>query len=782
MRRLIELVRTLELTVLAVVLLSSSAIVIGQQQPPTVTHPSTSNVQVSPQRGPSPYGNAPNPAVGVQRAQGAITGFVYWQMNVLQPSSSCNGLTVKVVTVSKSGMPLQLLSSSNTFTAMGPVTDTSAPGTPKYMLCSYAFQSMPENVAMRVLLYGAPSSSSVSMPSPFQIPGGNCNSTPSSTLSFILTGGQVLCGNGAFNINFKLTLLAAAPPKTTAPLLSGSAKPGGLLSNAGSASNAASPVGTPNSSSGATLLSSQANAASSMTSGTQTGLLSSPQSGANANSVGNIGGSGGSAGTTKSSASPAGFTGGVKPAGSSSSIQQIQPNQSPAATSGSGTWPRVSPAMPNAQVPKMPPMSSNAKRDASPLADAAERAQIQAKMKAQLASASQQTGHTANSLIRPTQSNVPEIHALQQQITFVNSLRTQGVLTNGSLLAAKAPNQVRIQPPQSSNPLALAPAPTKLCPAPQIHAVNGKSSGVVFTQDPAYNDYIITGCGFGAQQGQVSLSGAISNGHINLVVKPGQWSDTQIEAVVQPGLTGVLDGWPDLIVAPAGTPAIKFPNTRFYTQRQSVLLPNIPQQYANLANVPVGDGTQGSGTMYCPGPDLMKFFPCIAFNAGYKLDGMTNGVDHRNDTSSRPASNAVDRNGDRQQFDSGEDTYDLSYMAPGFQIDYASVFWYAWTSDVCEGWSSDAFPKKPGDSVWYETLGHYGWQAKTKTKIAVDWGVDHCAWRWLGMFKVDDWYNSGYSLQVYVKGPIGVDPWTGHPVSTARNFGQAQPNTVVRVP
>ena len=49
--------------------------------------------------------------------------------------------------------------------------------------------------------------------------------------------------------------------------------------------------------------------------------------------------------------------------------------------------------------------------------------------------------------------------------------------------------------------------------------------------------------------------------------------------------------------------------------------------------------------------------------------------------------------------------YDLSSMAPGFEVDYSDVFWYAWTSDVCEGWASDAFPKKPGDSVGYDTKG-----------------------------------------------------------------------------
>jgi len=281
MRQVIKFTRSVELILLAAVLLSSSTTMIGQQQPPAVSHPSTSSVQVTPRQGPSPYGNAPNPGVGLQRAQGTITGYVYWQLNVLQPQSNCQGLTVKVATVTKSGLPLQLLSTTSTFTPMGPVTDQSAPGMPKYMLCSYAFQNLPKNVALRVLLYGAPSSVSVSMPSSFQIPGGNCNSTPSSTLSFILTGGELVCGNGAFNINFKLTSAAGTPPRTTAPLLSGTPKPPRLLPNSGSTPNAAN-QGTPaESSSGAgTLLSSsQTNAGGQAPSRPRTGLLSSAHAG-----------------------------------------------------------------------------------------------------------------------------------------------------------------------------------------------------------------------------------------------------------------------------------------------------------------------------------------------------------------------------------------------------------------------------------------------------------------------------------------------------------------------
>src|SRR6185437_333707 len=203
---------------------------------------------------------------------------------------------------------------------------------------------------------------------------------------------------------------------------------------------------------------------------------------------------------------------------------------------------------------------------------------------------------------------------------------------------------------------------TNLCFGARIDTVNGvnsvenASNPVVFTQDPAYNDYIITGCGFGnTEGGQVYLSGAVTGGKIPMTVL--QWSPTEIEAVVQWGLTGVPDGWPDLIVVPpgGGTPG-KFPNCRFYAQRQSVLLPNIPQQYVRLATEQVGDGTHGGGTMYCAGPypglgPGRDLFPCISFNYEYPLDGITNNPSERGKPSSIFVSNAVDRDGGQVKFD-----------------------------------------------------------------------------------------------------------------------------------
>lgn len=218
------------LTIIAM-LVSAPVVVLAQQQPPTVTRPTASSAQATPRKTNSPYGSAIGTQVNMKQAAGTITGFVYWQMNVLQPQSDCQGLTVKVITVNKSGMPLQLLATTNTFTATGPLTDYSAQNTPKYMLCSYSFHNMPENVSLRTLLYGPPPKTFV-IPAAFQIPGGTCASGPQSTLSFVLTTGEMLCGDGAFNINFKLTPPTMARSTVTAPLVNRPIEPKGMLTGA----------------------------------------------------------------------------------------------------------------------------------------------------------------------------------------------------------------------------------------------------------------------------------------------------------------------------------------------------------------------------------------------------------------------------------------------------------------------------------------------------------------------------------------------------------------------
>ncbi|HLJ40521.1 MAG TPA: hypothetical protein VKT50_03435 [Candidatus Acidoferrales bacterium] len=346
---------------------------------------------------------------------------------------------------------------------------------------------------------------------------------------------------------------------------------------------------------------------------------------------------------------------------------------------------------------------------------------------------------------------------------------SQTVAPVGAPMMRQVPtSSAQYQPPSGPNPKLVQGANTRMCVTAQIYSVNGVSSvqnatsPVVFTQDPVYNDYIITGCGFGnTEGGQVYLSGAVTGGRINMTVY--QWTPTMIEAKVQAGLTGVLDGWPDLfVVPPGGSAPAKFANCRFYAQRQSVLLPSIPQNYAHLASETVGDGKHGFGTMYCPGPGQMHLFPCISFNYGEPLDGVTNNPSQRGLTSTA-VSNAVDRDGGPLQFNPGEDVYDLSNLAPGFAIDYFGVHWYTWSQSACDDFRINEM--KAGDTVNWSYQGRLDQYFQKGSQIIVDWPVDYCTSNWIGLFRDFSYYNSGYSLEVHVKGPIGVDPWTGQPTS-----------------
>jgi hypothetical protein len=196
----------------AIVLLNVAGIAAAQQKPPVVTHPTNSSAQATPRStSSSPYGSATAAQTNVKVAAGTITGYVYWDMGAAhyKLSSPCQGLTVNVGTVSKpQAGGGQVLATTSIFTPVGPYTDLQMQGTPKYMLCSYVFRQIPVGEYLQVSATVAATAFtmgvSVQNPAAFEIFGGNCNNTPQGTLSFILTGGEMVCGNNAYNINLKL--------------------------------------------------------------------------------------------------------------------------------------------------------------------------------------------------------------------------------------------------------------------------------------------------------------------------------------------------------------------------------------------------------------------------------------------------------------------------------------------------------------------------------------------------------------------------------------------------
>src|SRR5215469_7688138 len=321
MKRVVGIARILKAVSAAALLLNIAGIVTAQQQPPVVTHPTTSSAQGTPRStGSSRYGSAAAAQTSMKVAAGMIAGYVYWDMSSAQYklSSPCQGLTVNVSTISKNGG--QVLATTSNFTSMGSVTDLTAQGAPRYMLCSYSFHQMPVGEYLRVTaaVNAAAFLKAVSVQNPpdFEVFGGNCNNTPQSTLSFILTGGEMVCGNNAFNINLKLYgsgSLSGIQPARSGPLLqngSGTSTSGGALTLSGSPSGGATlPGGTLNlgngsgggttSSGGTLLLSGQQQNATGST------LLPSPRA-ASSPARSNPGPGG------ARPALPAAFTGGVK--------------------------------------------------------------------------------------------------------------------------------------------------------------------------------------------------------------------------------------------------------------------------------------------------------------------------------------------------------------------------------------------------------------------------------------------------------------------------------------
>ena len=766
MRRLTEYARTLEPIVIAVLLLSAFPIV-GQQQPPTVTRPSASSVQVTPHGTASPLGGATNATTGMKRVAGAITGFVYWQMNVFQPSSTCQGLTLKVITVSKVGMPLQVLSTTNTLTAAGPLTDTSTPGTPKYMLCSYEFQNMPENVALRVLLYGAPSSASVSMPSSFQIPGGNCNSTPSSSLSFILSGGELLCGNGAFNINFKLTSAAVAPPRTTAQLLSRTPKPPGLLSNSGSTPNAANQGVFPESPSGAGTDPSR-QAITDITNHprpTNPGanvltdekviqmvragipdsvIVSSIQSSTKqfdfspaaiqALQQARVGRAVLVAMCDGSARCPA-IQGDSTPASPGSKVE-LNPQPFPPGPSGhagarNGTLPgnrRIAAAL------SSPKQGSKITNPRAALRDGAIVAVLQQQRKAA------DTESTAMKLeIGPA--------GVQAATTPSQIMAANG---GGAQRTTPAPNQNSAQASSMQHrALGVAlPAPFNnlalTCshdPSMRALTVSGGPAPVIFTPDPKYNFYTITGCSFGSP-GTNSKAYIYYQGSFREDFQIQQWTDNFIQLSLDQNIGGVDDQNNVTLVIQRDDGKQWTKNSyKFYAARQTVLLSSIPQSDFALNKFRPDNAVVASWTPTYTSASSASVVP--------NLPGLSAEVhwDITRDPKGAPLG--------------GQDNYDFSHLHSTFALDSTSMEWRD-VSCTDPNYNQFATSKNNWSIDWYGNSG-----------VQVSWQGQVCnnTWRSCGTgwpVKSDCFElapESNYGVNVWVTGPRGIDPWTGKPTS-----------------
>jgi hypothetical protein len=250
---------------------------------------------------------------------------------------------------------------------------------------------------------------------------------------------------------------------------------------------------------------------------------------------------------------------------------------------------------------------------------------------------------------------------------------------------------------------------------PTIITVNGKNTGTVFTPDPQFNKYTITGCMFGNTRGQAYIYGAFATGQVALQIE--NWNDTYIIAEVDPRVTGELDqNNVTLVVVPLGAREVQKTGFKFYAMRETTLLVKIPMSSVNLAQVtdtggqPVAFGSQNASKYSSPG----STFPG------------TSGEVFRAATSVFPG---------------GQDLFDFSKLRPGFTTESMSFYYSVLPND--------------GDS--YQVNG--SWNAEwVGDNIRVSWQMQHSHSASFGAAD-EDRSLSDYGLSVWVTGPKGVSPW-----------------------
>ena len=263
-----------------------------------------------------------------------------------------------------------------------------------------------------------------------------------------------------------------------------------------------------------------------------------------------------------------------------------------------------------------------------------------------------------------------------------------------------------------------------------IQSINNIGTGVsnpkiVFTQDPQYNDYKITGCNFGQSQGQAHLNGPFRAGQVAMQI--ALWTDTEIELKVSPSLTGETDqNNVSLVIVPVGGAQVQLQNCKFYAMRQEVTLTHVSQGLVTLASV-----TDTGGFVV----------PSVKFSSPYKGQ-----VSQGSQSTMTAFTGGVDRY-DTYRFGAGIDVWDFSNLAPGFVPTNFSLS--HWALDTCNAESlivSD--PTVYDDGQWSAQ-----WDAGNPKHLIVNFAEQHC-------HETDgsDASNSSYALEVQVSGPVGVNP------------------------
>jgi hypothetical protein len=269
-------------------------------------------------------------------------------------------------------------------------------------------------------------------------------------------------------------------------------------------------------------------------------------------------------------------------------------------------------------------------------------------------------------------------------------------------------------------------------PTFRILNVSSSADPATFTPIEQYNLYTITGCSFGDTSGNVSIYGTGSFQE-NFIVK--FWSEDAIVVSLDPNLSGLpdLDNI-TLVVQRNDKHQTQKPGFKFYAARQKVPLKQIPKSWVQFEDVWTDTDGNDDTPIYAeysspppmpPGPSAGT-----SYVSRFSPDGKFYAI-------------------------SGNDYYDFSQLAPGWTTDSFQVTTYALSCPWVVTYRQDIW-------VW-----NWDWDTQNPNNIDVGTGSTSCSGfnPLIPLQNYQDRSGSFYTLQVWVAGPLGLDPFTNQLVS-----------------
>jgi hypothetical protein len=630
----------------------------------------------------APGTSAPPPISGLIVGQGSIVGYVYWDSKSIThaPANSCAGLgaTVSVGTPSKGSPTFEQFKSLGTYHNFTYLGNVGS-----FAVCQYSIQQVPTGQDLQVLIN--------------------------------------------FKPVFTPQVLVSVPPTANDP--NGPIKiPGGSCNNLPPAVPSASVLGSAwwtcgNSAYNVNFVLQPANAGNMMSGGNQITIVSgAPQGGANPG---------------QNQTNPGMLS------GSNQSRGMLAPGVTPSpaqmsANTGSKT----------AQSNRLRSPQGNA-RVASTLMAAKQSSKI-TNPKAAL-----QNSAIIAVLQKQSQNAAAEASAMKLGLrppgvqTGGAPARTMAATGVGARGIAPAPNQNSALASSMKHPVLGAALPAQFntlaltCshdPSMRALTVSGGPTPAIFTPDPKYNFYTITGCSFGSP-GTNSKAYIYYQGTFREDFQIQQWTDNFIQLSLDQNISGVDDqNNVTLIIQRDDGKQWTKNSYKFYAARQTVLLSSIPRSDFSLNKFRPDNAVVSSWTPTYTSASSPSVIP--------NLPGLSAEVHW--DITRDPKGALV----------GGQDNYDFSHLHSTFSLDSTSMEWRD-VSCTDPNYNQFAASKNNWSIDWYGN-----------SSVQVSWQGQICnnTWRSCGTgwpVKSDCFElapESNYGVNVWVSGPRGLDPWTGKPL------------------